>query len=184
MTVRGIQSVTATVAKRAKITKPHNPHWFRHSGLDWLAQNNFNERDLKIRAGWTMNSKMHLVYLHYGEEEVDRKYCKIKGKDKLSKNQAIEHEQLKPIKCPRCLNENNPDSRYCNCGQVLDRKEALKLERLKDKADKFTEQLLSTPIHPNTDTSQGLMETLYQTMKKNPMVLERFKEILKEGDEK
>lgn len=183
LTGRGIQSIVETLGKRAGIKKKLNPHWFRHSGLDWLAQNNFNERDLKIRAGWTMQSKMHLVYLHYGEDEVDRKYCKIKGKEKLSRNKMIEEEQLKPIICPRCNKENNPDSKYCNCGQVLDKKEAIKLEKMNQKADVFVDKLLQTPISEKEDLSKGIMEALFQTMKKNPIMLDEFKKILSESKE-
>ncbi len=53
-----------------------------------------------------------------------------------------------------------------------------------EKTNKFTEQLMHTPISSNTDTSQGMMETLYQTMKNNLLMLEKFKEILKGSEEK
>jgi hypothetical protein len=177
LSTTGITSILSTAAKRGNITKRINPHWFRHSGLDWLAQHNFNERDLKIRAGWTMSSNMHLTYLHYGEDEVDTKYCQLKGKQKPSRTNAIEEEQLKPITCPRCQKENTADSRYCNCGQVLDKIEAIKLETLKQEANQFTDKLLKTPIDKETSLNDGILEALYQTMKKNPIMLEEFKKI-------
>ena len=183
MNTTGITSILKTIAKRTGIKKRVNPHWFRHSGLDWLAQHNFNERDLKIRAGWTMNSNMHLTYLHYGEDEVDAKYCQMKGKEKPSRTSFIEEEQLKPIICPRCQKENTSDSRYCNCGQVLDKKEAIKLEQLRTQANDFTGKLLQTPVDKEADMSKGIMEALYQTMKKNPIMLEEFRRIVSSTSE-
>jgi site-specific recombinase XerD len=69
LTVRGLQEILAKLGRITKIKKKVNPHWFRHSGLDNITRRyNFNERDLRIRAGWSKNSRMPQVYLHYQED--------------------------------------------------------------------------------------------------------------------
>ena len=40
---------------------------------------------------------------------------------------------------------------------------------------------METPLPQGVDTSKGLLEALYQTMKNNPIMLEEFQRILKEG---
>jgi len=59
--------------------------------------------------------------------------------------------------------------------------DVVKAEQLKKKADEFTNKLMKTPISKEADTSKGLLEALYQTMKNNPIMLEEFQRILKEG---
>jgi ribosomal protein L40E len=95
----------------------------RHSRLTWLAQKDgFNERDLRIFAGWSATSDMPDTYLHYGEEEVDKKLRKIKGlqSDKESEKEVIERRILEPRICPRCKIKNPATALYCNCGMGLD----------------------------------------------------------------
>ncbi|MBU0459574.1 MAG: tyrosine-type recombinase/integrase [Nanoarchaeota archaeon] len=176
MTVRGIQVTFQKLGKDAEIKKKVNPHWFRHSGLDYLARRqHFNERDLRIRAGWSKNSKMPNVYLHYKEEEVNNRYLNLKGVD--SEEVKID-TSLDKIICPRCKKINSPDSLYCNCGQIIDMGEALRLEKLQEDADNFTNQIMQQPLHQNIDMSKGLNEAIFQMLKDSPIFIDKFKEIL------
>jgi site-specific recombinase XerD len=177
LTPQGVRQILLAIGRKAEISKKIHPHWFRHSGLDFLARNGFTERDLKIRAGWGMGSSMVKVYIHYDEDEVNDKYAKIKGIKIKDKKQ--EENQLKPIICPRCEKLNPADSKYCNCGMMISL-DIVKLEQLKKEANKFTNELMVTPIPSDVDINQGMMETLFQTMMKNPIVLEQFKTIIKE----
>jgi len=172
LTTLGVTNVLRMAAKRAGINKRVNPHWFRHSGLDYLARQGFNERDLKIRAGWSKDSNMPSVYLHYEEDEVNNKYAELKGQKPRSETVVNE---LEPVKCPRCERMNPVDSLYCNCGMVLSLKEAANIGELREKANTFTEKLLKTPISKDADLSNGLMETIFQNMKSNPILLNEFK---------
>ncbi len=53
-------------AESLGITKRVNPHWLRHSGLSFFANNNnYNEQLLMWRAGWT-NTSMARRYIHSG----------------------------------------------------------------------------------------------------------------------
>ena len=66
---------------------------------------------------------------------------------------------------------------------VLDSKEAVDLENLRKKANTFTNKLMKTPLPQGVDTSKGLLEALFQTMKNNPLMLEEFQRILKKTQE-
>jgi integrase/recombinase XerD len=126
-----------TYSKRAGIQKKIYPHLLRHSRLTWLAQNEgFNERDLRIFAGWSSTSDMPNTYLHYGEEEVDKKLRKAKGiySEKETKLDKFERKALTPRECPRCNRINPATALYCNCGMVLDINESTKIEDLKTRA--------------------------------------------------
>lgn len=177
-----IGTLLKSSARKANTNKKIYPHLLRHSRISWLAKHeNFNERDLRIFAGWSSTSDMPNTYLHYGEEEVDRKLRKIKGINGEEENKKHEEERnaLTPKNCPRCKKQNPSDALYCNCGVILDSKEAMKIDEVREKANSFTDKLMREPINEEADLSKGIMEALYQTMKKNPDLLEEFKNIVK-----
>lgn len=179
LTTRGVQSIFKTIGKRAKLKKKINPHWFRHSGLDWLSRYyHFNERDLKLRGGWSKNSKMPQVYLHYGEDEVNNRYLEHKG-IKQQNGLTNQEKELKPIECPRCGKVNSPDSRYCNCGQILDIDELRRIESLKSETNEFTDKLMKTPLTNPKDLDKGIYNALFENMINNPIMLDEFKKIIK-----
>lgn len=126
LTAAGIQHIVIKIAKRAKLQKKVSCHLFRHSRLDELGKLGFNERDLQIVAGWSENTKMPKFYLHYGENEVDRKLLSKEGllTENEEKEQQVDRESLKPRDCPRCKTINPATSKYCNsCGMTLDLKQ-------------------------------------------------------------
>lgn len=167
-------------ALKCGITKKVHPHLLRHSRLDFLAKvENFNERDLRIFAGWSNNSDMPNVYLHYGENELDKKILALTGRLKEQEKQYEEQRQiLKPKICVKCSRENPADSLYCNCGMILDSKEALRIDAIKKDADDFTEKLMTTPIKKDINLEQGMMEALFQTMLADKRLMKKFKLIL------
>lgn len=137
MCIGAVGTLLRTYCKRAEIQKNIYPHLLRHSRLTWLAQQEgFNERDLRIFAGWSSSSDMPDTYLHYGEEEVDKKLRKTRGllDEKETEKDRTERKSLIPKECPRCRQQNVASALYCNCGQVLDIKESTKIEVLKNKA--------------------------------------------------
>ena len=129
------------MVKHTNIRKNVYPHVFRHSKLNRLAKEGFNERDLRIFAGWSSTSTMPDVYLHYGENVVNDKILKMNGIIKEEKTKKS--IKVKFIKCVRCNNENPPDSIYCNCGMVLNSnkviKEVLKKQTAETELDKMFE---------------------------------------------
>lgn len=114
------------LAKHAGIKKKIYPHLFRHSRLNELAKDGFNERDLRLFAGWSEDSNMPKVYLHYGEKELHEKLLARAGvlTEEETKEEKANRESLKPRDCPRCKLVNPATSRYCtSCGMALSLKE-------------------------------------------------------------
>jgi site-specific recombinase XerD len=119
-----------SLKKRSGFKKSLNPHNFRHSRLTELAKQGFMESELRIIAGWGPDSNMPSVYLHISGADIDRKILSKAGV--LDENEEIKPDEfLKPIKCPRCLKKNPAESKFCNCGMVLDEKTALEVESTK-----------------------------------------------------
>jgi integrase/recombinase XerD len=176
----GIAQVLKKAALVAGITKRVYPHLLRHSKLNQLAKEGFNERDLRIFAGWSSDSRMPDTYLHYDEKHVDRKILEKNGIFENEEMQKIEQEKqlLKPKSCPRCSKVQPADSLYCTCGMVLDQKEAVNLEVLREKANAFTSKLLSEPLDSNADLSKGIMEAMFQKVLKDPEKLAEIRNIL------
>jgi site-specific recombinase XerD len=114
-------------AKRAGVKKPINPHNLRHSRLTQLAKEGYMESELRIIAGWEKDSKMPSVYLHISGADIERKQL-TKAGILEDENSIKTDEILKPIKCPRCKNKSPAGSKYCNCGAVIDQKEAYKIQ--------------------------------------------------------
>lgn len=187
LSTQAVAGILNRAGETADIKKRYHPHWFRHSGLThYTNKYHANERDLKIRAGWSESSNMHLRYIHYGEDEVNLNYLKAKGIDVKTHNPK-EDKLLDPKVCTRCKeiypNEptkwiHPPTAKYCYCGQVLDVTELKRIETLQKDADKFTEILLKQPLPNNIDLTEGTTKALYQSMKQNPLLLDKFKEIL------
>ena len=176
----GIYFMLRRLAHDCGISKPIRPHLLRHSRLDYLAKvDDFNERDLRIFAGWSKTSDMPNVYLHYGEKELDNK---ILAKQGIIKNSEIDKAQqtkvLSPKYCTRCNKSNPADALYCNCGTIIDSKEALRIDTVKKDADKFTEELMTTPIKKDVSLEQGMKEALFQTMLADKKLMRKFKSIL------
>ena len=71
---------------------------------------------LKMHAGWSPNSQMHLKYEHWFGNESNESLLEAYGI--ISKNRQI--DQLKYKQCPNCSEPNKPDSKFCaRCRMVL-----------------------------------------------------------------
>jgi site-specific recombinase XerD len=102
--------------ERLGIKKRTNPHWFRHSGLSYFANDlNYNEQLLMWRAGWN-STQMAARYIHSGAE--------LEGKSYLEK-MGYAAEEKKEIKvmsktCPHCQANNPYTNSNCDlCGMPL-----------------------------------------------------------------
>jgi integrase len=158
-----------TYAKRAKITKYIHPHLLRHSRLTWLAQREgFNERDLRIFAGWSSSSEMPDTYLHYGAEEVDKKLRKAKGleTEKETKNDIAERISLEPRICPRCEHKNPATALYCNCGTALDIKTVIEDTKQREGADAVMNELFQ-----DNEFKDVIKEFMRKKMNKTPELI-------------
>jgi hypothetical protein len=114
-------------ADRAAITKPVNPHWFRHSRLTEVAQI-YNESELREFAGWTRTSQMPARYIHESREIMAAKLKKRAG---LEVEEDIFEDKLKPKVCTYCGHTNEADNNFCGkCSNPLDTKTAVQVERV------------------------------------------------------
>jgi hypothetical protein len=105
---------------RNLLTKPFRLYVLRHSALT-LKSTILKEHVLRDHAGWSMNSKMPQVYIHYFGTESSNSLLKAYGieKDESSTNSLGNHL---PIPCPTCKEPNKKDAKFCinqNCKMVL-----------------------------------------------------------------
>ena len=97
------------------LKKPWNPYIRRHSALTEKARM-LKEPILKMHAGWTPRSQMHLMYEHWFGNESNESLLEAYGI--VTSGQQI--DQLRPKQCPNCSEPNKPDSKFCNkCRMVL-----------------------------------------------------------------
>jgi len=120
LTYNRVYQLVESIKSKAGIKKKSGLHLFRHSRLDYLGKKGFRERDLRIIAGWTMDSKMSDTYLHYDEEEVNNKVLEMHGLSKKKKDKQ-DKVTLEPLTCIICGRENPTDSKVCECGALLNR---------------------------------------------------------------
>ncbi len=112
------------------LKKPFNPYILRHSTLTQKATV-LKEHVLRQHAGWTMNSKMPQIYVHWYGNESSNSLLELYGV--TSKQGSI--QELRPRYCPHCNEPNKKDSRFCSkCKMVLTYDEFAKvLEKQKEK---------------------------------------------------
>jgi integrase/recombinase XerD len=90
------------------LKKPWNPYIRRHSALTEKARM-LKEPILKMHAGWSPNSQMHLKYEHWFGNESNESLLEAYGI--ITKNRQI--DQLKYKQCPNFSEPNKPDSKFC-----------------------------------------------------------------------
>ncbi len=122
LSTTALTDILKKYAKRALIQKKVYPHLLRHSRLTELGKE-LTEQELKVYAGWVGDSSMVKVYVHLSGQDVCNKVLVNAGlKDKKESNKT-EHE-LTPKCCPMCNKQNPAENKYCECGAVVDLREA------------------------------------------------------------
>jgi integrase/recombinase XerD len=103
------------VAIAELLKKPWNPYIRRHSALTEKAKI-LKEPILKIHAGWSQQSNMHLKYEHWFGNESSESILEAYG----LKTKAENIDKMKPKQCPNCSETNKIDSKFCSkCRMVL-----------------------------------------------------------------
>ena len=115
------------------LTKPFCMYIFRHSALTQKSII-LKEHMLRSHAGWSINSKMPQVYLHYFGNESSQSLLELKG---VIKKKGIDSNNiLRSRYCPNCNEPNIPEAKWCmKCKMVLSYNsyiEALENERKKE----------------------------------------------------
>ena len=141
-----IITMLATVAKRAGIKKPVNPHSFRHSRATHLACH-LTEAQMKEHFGWVQASKMASVYVHLSGRDVDDALLRVYGLKKDDPTGAESPLKAKP--CSRCKTQNAAVNRFCSlCGLPLDSEAgaaALQDDIQRRQADGILDRMLEDP---------------------------------------
>lgn len=99
------------------LNKPWNPYIHRHSALTKKAQI-LKEHTLRQHAGWTTNSNMPQIYLHFYGNESSKSLLETYGF--VAMDEDKDTDLLKPKHCPNCNEPNKPESKFCaRCRMIL-----------------------------------------------------------------
>jgi integrase/recombinase XerD len=97
------------------LRKPWNPYIRRHTALTEKSKF-LKESVLRQHAGWTNNSDMPNVYLHYFGNESSESILEAYG----LKSKSESADKMKPVQCPNCGESCKIDSKFCpKCRMVL-----------------------------------------------------------------
>lgn len=131
------------IALRAGISKRIYNQLFRYSRATAHASN-LTEEVMDGYFGWVPGSRMPATYVHLSCRAIDNAILKLHGIKKADSQE--EKSPLQPIKCPRCLNVNPPEFKFCGrCSMVLDVQEAMKLQSLDETIAKVLGRMLKNP---------------------------------------
>ncbi len=111
------------------ITKRVWTHGFRHSAATKDAVKGYNEAKLRAKYGWSRQSKMPSVYVHFANQNLKKEILVKKG---IWKPDKKEEEPLssQTMICPFCSTQNLKENNYCNkCGKPLKIEQLKKLEQ-------------------------------------------------------
>jgi site-specific recombinase XerD len=142
MTYEEARMAIRKVAQRAGITKPINPHSFRHSRATWLA-NKLTEAQMKEHFGWTQSSDMASIYVHLAGRDVDKALLKAYGV--VMEEEKEEKVELTRI-CPRCGEVAAASAKFCpRCSLALDVEAIIQVEEARKVGDQIMEELIQDP---------------------------------------
>ena len=118
------RALLARLGEKAGITKPVNPHAFRHARVTKLA-GFLTEHQLKTVAGWTPDSKMAARYVHLAGRDVDNVLLRMHG---IEPDDEDDKPKLTIKKCVLCGHTNSSMNGNCGkCGMILDPKLAAEM---------------------------------------------------------
>lgn len=140
VTYSTIRALLIRIAKASGITKPVNPHNFRHSRATKLASD-FTESQLKQYMGWTQDSGMASVYVHLNGKHLEEAVKKLYGLKTEEKDSS--ESVLKPVECMVCKISNESIANFCQrCGNPLTEKQGISVQQRLDTLKKDDEATL------------------------------------------
>lgn len=104
-----VSSILSRAAKKAKITKPVNPHSLRKSRATFVAKKGYGDQLMRQMFGWSANSPMPSFYSSLSSDSVKTALMQDAG---IIKKESI-GEELAPIQCPFCKTANSADAVIC-----------------------------------------------------------------------
>jgi hypothetical protein len=146
-------------AKRAGITKPVNPHNFRHSRATSLAVAGLNSAIMNEIMGWSQNSNMSATYLHISRQQTESVLLNKVYGIKIDESRFKPDKEILPLVCINCGTKNYSDAKYCSlCNQRIG---ALSREDIEK--ERTTNQILTAVsglVGQNGDLRKALIESL------------------------
>ncbi len=130
-------------ARRAGISKPVNPHNFRHSRATTVAKDaQVPTAVFEKMFGWARGSPIAQEYVHLSARDVEEALMRKHGI--VPAEQPGTSPRL-PRRCARCQWPNDAQARFCTtCGGALDLKAATELEEKEKQAERLA-ALLEDP---------------------------------------
>ena len=117
-----------SIADRTEVSKPVNPHNFRHSAVTRMRREGYTRSQIEHRVHWEIDSDMWQVYEHIAGEEHNKDIFQAAG--------VTESDDEGPARerhpCGNCRETLAPQHEFCpNCGApaTMDAREALQSER-------------------------------------------------------
>jgi site-specific recombinase XerD len=159
----GFHAVLQEAGERLGLKKRTNPHWLRHSGLSYFANNkNYNEQLLMWRAGWT-NTAMARRYIHSGAELEAKAYLERMGFQIEEK----EEKKILPKTCPHCQAINPYTNTNCDfCAMPLDLEEYKREIEKKRKITELYDNLEGLSKGKLTEEQEAMIKAKRETIAK------------------
>ncbi len=111
-------ALSAKNTELAQGIKHIHPHSFRHYATTQEIIQGVSDAMIKVRRGWSKDSKMLGRYTHVDEDDANAGYAKTQG---INIKEMKKKYTETPKQCPRCLNMNRASAKICdNCGSPLD----------------------------------------------------------------
>lgn len=103
------------IAERAGLKRKVIPHLFRHSGATLDRKIGMSDQYMRLKYGWSENSRMPDSYAHPTHKDVAKFLMRAKG------FQVQDDDSPKPKICLRCKKTNPTGAEYCSyCNMPLD----------------------------------------------------------------
>jgi integrase len=144
---RTVFKVLRKAADRAGVSKPVNPHSFRHSRATAVAQNpQVSTSVLEKFFGWEPGSPMAKTYVHLSGKDVEDALARAHGIE-IGRTEAP-RAQL-PRVCVRCSTSNDPVAKFClQCGGPLSLEGAEEAQKWKADEDLLADLLDDPKVRP------------------------------------
>jgi integrase len=109
------KSLLKTIADRAGVDKPVNPHNFRHSAISRMWREGYDKQEIQHRVQWTLDTEMWKRYVHVTAEQMNEEI--FAGAGIVDDDDSLSRERKR---CGNCREPASPSARWCpNCGEPV-----------------------------------------------------------------
>ncbi|MDH3313772.1 MAG: site-specific integrase [Nitrosopumilus sp.] len=155
---RYLRKILKRCANDAKIKKRVWNYLIRHTQLTMLAKK-LSDQTLCVFGNWSKGSRMPARYVHLSGKDVEDALLELHGIKSKDENETA----IKLKACPRCAEQNTPDSHRCSsCGFILD------------------EQLLAKTTESDHTVLQDMLKRLQKLEKTGESIETSFDDILRQ----